>query len=338
MAERYFNNYQTTVGPGGYTAASGVLNVLSTSGITLNSGDTTRLSLYTGSPELVVILIVTAVNSSTQFAVTAETADTNASAGDLVLNTLTVGGMNQIRTDISMFGPRANLPVPASSFLVEGQRYQCTDSPYEFIFNGTSWDAYVFGFQVVEPILANFTQVNVNSGVNVTLDTSHGGINFKIISQGSAENCAYLAQAVPGSGAYFVDVAFLAFGPQGNGGFGVGLSAGTSSTTSKFALAGWPWQSNSFNNWQEKEYNSCTSHNTDNGDVQVSLTAPMIWLRVQDDRVTNRTWFISQNGQDWMQMFQQARTTNFTPAFGIACAVPFNLNMQAHLLHFSIHT
>ena len=41
--ERYFNGYQTTVAPGGYTSGSGVLNVLSTSGITLNAGDTCRL-------------------------------------------------------------------------------------------------------------------------------------------------------------------------------------------------------------------------------------------------------------------------------------------------------
>jgi hypothetical protein len=171
--ERYFNNYQTTVAPGGYTSGSGLLNVLSTSGITLNAGDTCRLSLYTGSPELVVILIVSAVNSGSQFAVTAEGTDVSASAGDLVLNTLTVGAMNQIRSDISLMGPYANLPSPGSSFLIAGQRFKATDGPYEFIYDGTVWKPFVMGYEGVLPIAGNFSWVN-QGGATVVFTAGFG--------------------------------------------------------------------------------------------------------------------------------------------------------------------
>jgi hypothetical protein len=98
--EVYFNDFSTTVAIGGYTAGSGFLNVAATSPITIAAGDTTRLTIYDVSNNVVVILIATAVNSSTQFAVTAEGADANATAGQTVLNTLTVGAMDQIKADV----------------------------------------------------------------------------------------------------------------------------------------------------------------------------------------------------------------------------------------------
>jgi hypothetical protein len=342
--ERYFNNYQTTIANGGagYVAGSGVLNVLSTSGITLNAGDTARLSIYTGSPELVVILIASAVNSATQFAVTAEGSDLNANDGDLVLNTLTAGGMDQIRSDICMVGTRANLPSPLSAFLVTGQRYVCTDCPYEFIYNGSAWDAFVFGFAVTEPILSSFTEVNISGNTDITIDASHGGIAFNVASAGGNQNVGYLASAVPGSGGYYVDTAWYGMPTSANGtngGFGgVGLSGGVSASASKFAVLSLGWENSGIFGLFEKEYNSTTSFNTNNANAQYLFFGPLVWMRVHDDGTTYRTWYISPNGQDWFQIYQQNRTTNFTPAYGIVGPLNYNLDMIAHLVHFSIHT
>lgn len=331
--ERYFNNYQTTVANGGsgYIAGSGVLNVLSTSGITLNSGDTCRLSLYTGSPELAVILIVSAVNSGTQFAVTAEGADSNASDGDLVLNTLTAGGMNQIRTDISMIGTHADLPNPGSAFLVEGQRYKCTDCPYEYIYSGSAWDAFVFGFPVVEPVLANFTKVNVGLS---TFD-SQGGIGQQVSGSGGSQNIQVLCAPIPGSGAYYVDAAFIG-SIQSSCVAGMGLSAGNSSSNA-FVYLNAPWSGTTFQ-FQGSQFNSTSSFNSNDFNLTLFPLGPVVWLRLYDDGTTNRHWYVSPDGINWTLLATESRTNFITPAQAILAVSSFGGPVAVRWLHFSIHT
>jgi hypothetical protein len=38
-----------------------------------------------------------------------------------------------------------------------------------------------------------------------------------------------------------------------------------------------------------------------------------IWLQITDDRVTNRTFLFSLDGQNWITLLTQARTTDITP-------------------------
>lgn len=168
MPELYFNNYSTTVAIGGYSSGSGVLNVGSTAGISILAGETVRLAIYDATPALVVILIATAVNSGTQFAVTAEGADANALAGQTVINALTVGAMDQIRSDISGLGTFANLP---TLNLLAGMRYKQTDGPYDFIYDGSQWQPFVMGYQAVLPVAGNFTWANQGGA---TVDFSKG--------------------------------------------------------------------------------------------------------------------------------------------------------------------
>lgn len=231
------------------------------------------------------------------------------------------------------YGTRASLPSSGSS---NGQQYICTDSPYSFIWNGSSWLAFVFGYQVTEPILSNFTQVNISG--NITLDTSHGGIAFLGPSASGTQDIGYIAAAVPGSGAYYVDSAWYGQVTIGNGGFGSGVSAGIL-TSSKFALESFGAEDGpTLNGWYEKEYNSTTSFNGNNAGSTFFQAGPLVWMRLYDDGTTNRTWYISPNGMDWFQVYQQPRTTNFTPAYGIAAPINYNSQVTAHLVHFSIHT
>jgi len=88
MSEQFANNCNTTVAAGGYTAASGVLNVASTAAPFPQVGDF-RIAIYDVSTGVLkVILKVTAINSSTQFAVTAEGTDAAANATDIVRGTI----------------------------------------------------------------------------------------------------------------------------------------------------------------------------------------------------------------------------------------------------------
>lgn len=104
MAERYVNNFAGVINGGGYTAGSGVLNLNSpgTTGVTLGAGDTIHLAAYTVSGGVISVVMnwtATAVNSGTQFAVTAEGSDTNVVAGAIVIEVLSAGALNQIKAD-----------------------------------------------------------------------------------------------------------------------------------------------------------------------------------------------------------------------------------------------
>ena len=97
MAEQLYNNYATTVASGGYSSGSGFLNITgSTSGFTAPF----HIGIYDSTTLIVVVLLhVTGVNSSSQYAVTAEGTDASASAGDLVRGVLTVAAIGQIKLD-----------------------------------------------------------------------------------------------------------------------------------------------------------------------------------------------------------------------------------------------
>jgi hypothetical protein len=86
--EQFANNCSTLVASGGYTAASGVLNVISTAAPWPQVGNFSIVIYNKNTNALIVTLTVTAVNSVTQFSVTAEGTDANASEGDLVYGTM----------------------------------------------------------------------------------------------------------------------------------------------------------------------------------------------------------------------------------------------------------
>lgn len=88
MTEQFANACSTAVAAGGYTAGSGVLNVDSTAAPWPQTGNY-RIGIYDQSTgALKVLLEVTAVNSGTQFAVTAEGNDANAAEDDDVYGTI----------------------------------------------------------------------------------------------------------------------------------------------------------------------------------------------------------------------------------------------------------
>lgn len=138
--EYYANNCSTTVGSTGYTAGSGLLNVASTTAPwpQITGHQQFHITIYRligGVNTVIVVLAVTGINSSTQFAVTAEGTDANAIFGDLVIGTLTTGGMNCIRGNVTQVGVYAGLP----SIGHVGDRYSCTDCPFDLVWNGSSW-------------------------------------------------------------------------------------------------------------------------------------------------------------------------------------------------------
>lgn len=261
----------------------------------------------------------------------------NHSSGASVYCILSAGGLAQILADMNQVGPYASRPTSTSGARL-GMRYRCTDSPYEYIFDGSAWQAFVFGYNVTEPVLANFTQVNVD---HTTFDSTHGGIAMYVPNQGASEHDQVLAQAIPASGAYYVDAACVSLVFNVNGGVGCGLSEGTS-PGNKIAAGAFAFESGNSFYWERQELNSCTSWNNNAGGVYpLIFNAPLLWMRVYDDRTTNRTFYVSPNGYNWVQMLQESRThfsgSSMTPAQGILRISPYQCTVQAHWVHFSIH-
>jgi hypothetical protein len=95
MAENYYTRFQTTVGGSGYTAGSGLLDVASTAG-TAAVFRVVIVDAATGAYK--ALLKVTAVNSSTQYAVTVDPGgtDSNANVGDGVYALLTADALSAI--------------------------------------------------------------------------------------------------------------------------------------------------------------------------------------------------------------------------------------------------
>lgn len=312
--ERYFNFYSTTVAIGGYTAGSGVLNVASTTGISLNAGDTCRLLVYnviSGVITPVVLLVATVVNSGTQFAVTAEGTDANALAGASVINVLSAGGMNQIRQDISGIGTYANLPSTTNQ--KEGAQYSCTDSPYKFIFDGTLWQPFWSdGYNVTQPVPANFAWQSQGSA---TITTTYGTLRLFRATEVAFNIHAYVTP-VPGSTPYHVILGYQATGNSigTNIGGGLCISDGT-----KYEICYFPFSTGGGNSNElvifyaaNNTTNSATVLNSQPGFLPYCYP-PNTYVRFGDDGTTNKTVDIGStpNGP-WVNVFSQGRTTDLT--------------------------
>ncbi len=313
MPEQYFDLYSTTVAAGGYTAGSGVLNVAATSPISLGASDSTRLLVYriiAGVLTPIVLLKATAVNSSTQFAVTAEGSDANALIADVVINVNTVGAQNQFRIDACQTGTEASLP--STTGQKQGNRYKCTDVNYEFIFDGSAWQPYFGGLQVTLPILGNFSWQSQGSA---TLDTSLGGI---LIGRSAAEaimNVHAYVMTAP-STPYHVIFGYIARG-QNNAdkGGGVCFTDGT-----KYEIALFPFQDGNGNGSFVVFYNTNNTTNSstplnDGTNFNLPTCYPqMMFVRLGDDGTTNKTFDIGPSPSGpWTQVLSQGRTTNLTP-------------------------
>lgn len=183
MAVERFANLAGTLLNGAYTSGSGVLNVDSTAAPFPQTGNF-RVAVADPTTFVVkVILKVTAINSGTQFAVTAEGADANGADNDLCKLVLTNDGLASMFADALQYGAYASLP--ATTNQRAGNRYLCTDSPYEFVFNGSVWVPFIPGIgQVTQPPSSGWSWVN-QGGASVV--TTTGGIQL-LAPAGAGDN------------------------------------------------------------------------------------------------------------------------------------------------------
>jgi hypothetical protein len=236
------------------------------------------------------------------------------------------GGTNQSFAS----GPIASLPavVPGA-----GSIYRCTDAPYEFWSSGGAWVPYAADFQCVQPALASFTQAKVDQS---TFDSTHGGIIQTVPTQGNHDDVQYIAQAIPGSGTYFVDVGFRFLTGQPSGGVGMGLTDGVTGTD-KLWFQYFGYGTGGIWGYNLAQFTNSTTFSSQGSAWADVIVAPMLFMRLRDDR-TNITWYTSPNGYTWDQRAQVARAGFLTPADCGLFVNPYGTQSIIHWLHFSIHT
>jgi hypothetical protein len=329
-----FSDRFTTTLASGYTSGGGSLSLSSVSGLGISGACTFWLIVQAEGGNTEEVFKCTNVSGTTLTVVGAQsnTSASNHGAGAVVLaSIMTKDAYTQLKSDSSSItvGAYSGRPMSAGS---AGSLYICTDSPYRYFSDGSTLYAEVFGYVVTEPVLGNFTQVNVGHS---TFDSTHGGI-IQIVTNASGDNVQVLAQAIPGSGAYYVDCACMLRAGYSISNAGCGVSDGTL-TSNKIATSAFGAESD-INHLKTSLFNSTTSFNANRNATTPTHKSPLIWLRFYDDRTTNRTWYVSMDGYTWEQITQEGRTNFLTPAQAVLTANPVNADVTIHWVHFSIHT
>lgn len=169
----YYADLATTTLSSSYTAGAGSIVVTSAAALS-----TTRQFHFmitdqtTGAVK--AIGKATAVSTNT-FTVTMTT-DANAASGDFVTITQCAAAMNQIRSDISQVGPIASAPTTA----LQGDRYKCTDAPYDGVYNSGAWQWFYRELPATLPPSSGWTNVNITSadytnGMGYLIGTNNSG-------------------------------------------------------------------------------------------------------------------------------------------------------------------
>lgn len=220
--------------------------------------------------------------------------------------------------------------LPASS-ATAGNMYICTDSPYTFIWNGSSWDSYAFGYKLTQPVLGSFTALNAG-----TTDTTHGGI-IASATRGAA-NAAWYYVSIP-AGASYTDIAFTMSGVDTgpNGSFALIIQAAAATTNAcRYYGLGSLGSSVQTQQFEVSTTNCATAAAFASSNINlVSVAAgPLYWMRFYDDGTTNRQVFVSTNPYVWNQVVSEARTLQFTATVVGFAVNDFQLPQSVHILHW----
>lgn len=202
-------------------------------------------------------------------------------------------------------GTYANLP---ASGMHVGDRYKCTDCYYDFIYDGSAWQAFYQGKAVtVPPILSSWTIRNQGSylvtqttgQITVTSGPTNGGHVLSLtrslpstpytIEAGITTNQGYLPYSYAGIGIMDSTAHKAVMN------VGVSLSGNYEIVTTKQAI------DSSFDNWAS------------GGDYQANQTIPvhLIWYRLHDDGA-NLTFSFLYDGFIWWQQWTGSRTDYMT--------------------------
>lgn len=314
-AEQLANLGATTVGiggspaVGGYTAGSGVLNVVSTSGSPPFSASAPfRVVIQDQSTGLVKALLkVTAINSSTQFAAVAESydgvsIDNDAAQGDNVYQVQTGGSLDAIRADA---GRVISGALPSDGR--KGDQMNPTDDVVLWTHDGSAFKSFGPMFPLKAPSDTGYSWRNQNpSGSTDTVVVSPGNIMQQKIGGDAGGNVTGRDKAIINATftytvAMMAQYIFVNFAQ-----WGLYVTDGT-----KLIVFGYQVFSSAVRLLASK-FNSVSSFNADYTDLTLqNLFGPLIWLQIQET-ASNRILRISVDGINFMDFDSRGNTDFLT--------------------------
>jgi len=219
-------------------------------------------------------------------------------------------------TDTIRRGTFASRPATAP----DGTVFLCTDGPVQFVRKGGAWQPYHGSTALAQPAAASNFTINQTSS-NGTLTDDAGGLFFTALSRDVGEDVIFATQTNPGGtgAAYTLTVGFIPNPGSRNGTAGwfnyhlTGIGLYNSSTTQIKALRVYTTGTGEFRLQLISKTGllGSSSASIDYGAYSFA-SASMVWFRVQDDGVTNRTWSVSNDGKHFKALTIEARTTGFS--------------------------
>lgn len=199
----------------------------------------------------------------------------------------------------------ATSSLPSAS-AATNQLFLPTDSPIVQRSNGSAWSLYGPLFPLTNPpTLSNWTWVNQGSA---TASDTTAGLYLQCDLVNS-DNWRMLVKTAP-STPYTMTAAFTGI-LCGNKDSRISLIV-RDSASGKFVV--WGVNYDSFNNEFKlalSQYNSPTSGNANVFFQRLMTVFPILFLRMTDDG-TNRIYYISVDGVNWINVYSEARTTWMT--------------------------
>jgi hypothetical protein len=196
--------------------------------------------------------------------------------------------------------------IPAAASGNANQLYLPTDGPILQRSNGSVWSPYGPVFPLTTPpLVASWSWVNQGSATAVD---SAAGLYMQCDLVNS-DNWRMLVKTVP-TAPYTITAAFTGI-MCGNKDSRISLIA-RDSGTGKFVA--WGINYDSFNNEFKvalTTFNSATSGNANVFFQRLMTVFPILFLRMTDDN-TNRIYYISIDGVNWIQVYSESRTTWMT--------------------------
>lgn len=328
MATLKYNVYASSTLGTGYTAADPTLTVADGSKFPSAGDFWVRLA---NANQTILKITSRAANILTRAAGAADgTTDQDAGSGLAVDWVMGTAALDQLRADLCRSGAATSLPSTADA--KEGDRYQCSDSPYNWRFNGTIWEPWAPSWKLKEPISADFSWVNQQAAA---IDTSLGGVRLYEAASETVE--LHIRKKAAPSTPYIITAGLLLGIMQLNANPMLGLVFRNSSS-GKIHFWGFRSADGTLHAvsvyWADPTTVSAWWWN------QTPLPSampksPFGWLRIADDGV-NRICSFSATGYDWFALHTVARTEEFT-----ADEVGFAINGQSgtyacymHLLHW----
>jgi hypothetical protein len=212
--------------------------------------------------------------------------------------------LDGIRSDQSQIGTYANIP---ASGMKMGDRYRCTDSPYELVFDGSNWQYFIGGLtgEMQPPsLLGSWSWVNQGSS---TIVTTPGYFNLSVPGSASITSSAYVRTVS-------VPYTSIIMGFQTNwglntaGDYYAGLAL-RDSGTGKLVFYG---VTTSANKLAIIAMNSATSFSGNKlGETATNYQGPWWFFKVTNDS-TNRKYYVSQDNRTYEQVYTEASGTFLT--------------------------